>query len=250
MKKFIGAALAVATACVGVAQAQVEDWVARVDRDKLEHGELHLGLFYDGEQDGFMRFGWDRNGDQITVWDRSMFASGELYETMQVNLSAEDLSPQDFHIRFHRQSMIVVLDGTYEEGRVHGSVQRSMPGQPDSHSDFEAELPANAWARATTFVFAAVAPMQVGESFSYTWFSPMSGRTEDVTLTAVEAVEVETPAGVFQTVRIEQRGGSPANDIFVDTQSGTIVRIDIDGMPMQFLALPEVVQRLPRDSAE
>lgn len=239
MKKFIGAALAAATLCAGLAQAQVEEWVARVDRDALEHGELHLGLFYEGEADGFMRFGWDRNGDQITVWDRSMFASGELYESMEVNLSADDLSPQNFHIQFHQGSMIVILDGIYEDGRVHGSMQRSVPGQADASRDFEAELPANAWARATTFVFAAVAPMQVGESFSYTWYSPMSGGTEDVTLTAVEAVEVETPAGTYQTVRIEQRGGSPDNDIFVDTESGTIVRIDIGGMPMQFLALPD-----------
>ncbi|MDG2045324.1 MAG: hypothetical protein P8J78_12010 [Maricaulis sp.] len=239
MRKIIGVAVMATTLCMGAAPAQVEEWVARVDRDKLAHGELHLGLFYEGEQDGFMRFGWDRNGDQITIWDRSMFATGELYETMEVNLSAEDLSPQDFHIQFHQGSMIVVLDGTYEEARVHGSMQRSMPGQPDANRDFEAELPVNAWARATTFVFAAVASMQVGERFSYTWFSPMSGGTEDVTLSAVEAVEVETPAGTFQTVRIEQRGGSPANDIFVDTESGTIVRIDIGGMPMQFLALAD-----------
>ena len=231
--------MAAAALCVGVAQAQVEEWVARVDREALEHGELHLGLFYDGEQDGFMRFGWDRNDDTITVWDRSMFASGELYESMEVNLSAEDLSPLDFHIQFHQGSMIVVLDGIYEDQRVHGSMQRFVPGQETASRDFEAQLPANTWARATTFVFAAVAPMQVGENFSYTWYSPMSGGTEDVTLTAVEAVEVETPAGIFQTVRIEQRGGSPDNDIFVDIESGSIVRIDIGGMPMQFLALPD-----------
>ena len=62
---------------------------------------------------------------------------------------------------------------------------------------------------------------------------------EAVTLTAMEIVSIDTPAGRFDAVRIEQRGGTPANDIYVDEASGRVVRIDVVGQPVQYLALPD-----------
>ena len=55
-----------------------------------------------------------------------------------------------------------------------------------------------------------------------------------ITLSAVERVEIETWQALYDHAH-ELRGGAPENDIFVDTESGDIVRIDVLGQDMSFL---------------
>jgi hypothetical protein len=236
--KMIAASLA---ACMytSAAQAQLDEWAHRVDRTALESGEIHLGLFYEGEADGFMRLGWNTEDNIVSLFDRSMWASNELYESLEGTLAADSFAPDSFSIRFHQQSAYFLLDVDYQPGHVDGVTRVIRPGQDVGERTFSVDLPEGTIARAALFLFVAVTPMEVGESVSLNWFSPMSGAVEAVTLTAVGEEQIETPAGVFQTIRLEQRGGSPANDFFVDTASGRIVRIDIGGQPMQFLALAD-----------
>ena len=73
----------------------------------------------------------------------------------------------------------------------------------------------------------------------FDWYALLSHGVAQITLSAVERVEIETPAGPFTTTRIELRGGAPENDIFVDTESGDIVRIDVLGQDMSFLKLAD-----------
>jgi hypothetical protein len=239
MKMKILAAILAVCVSTNVAHAQLDEWVERIDRAALESGEIHLGLFFEGESDGFMRLGWHTEDNVVTLFDRSMWASSEFYESLEGSLAADSFAPDTFSIRFHRQSDYFLLNVDYRPGHVEGQVQIIRPGQDVVERPISVDIPDGTIARAALFLFAAVTPMEVGESVSLNWFSPMGGAVEAVTLSAVGEEEVETPAGTFQAMRLEQRGGSPANDIFVDTVSGRIVRIDIDGQPMQFLALPE-----------
>ena len=236
MKSMIAAAAAM-VAMTASASAQVDDWLARADTDRLQAGEVHLGLYLNGERDGFMRLGWFLDGDTLNFYDRSMLASAELYETMRGELNAADFAPRSVEIRLHQQSTIFGFDVAFADNAVTGTFSREVPGQGVADRPIDAALPEDAIARASFFILAAIAPMDVGESYTFDWYAPMSMAVEAVTVTAVEEVEVETPAGTFQTVRLEQRGGSPANDLFVDRETGRIVRIDIGGQPMQFLAL-------------
>lgn len=238
MKSMIAAASFFAALTGSTASAQIDDWVARADSDRLQEGEIHLGLFLNGERDGFMRLGWHREGDTLNFYDRSMLASAELYDTMRGELSATDFAPRSVEIRLHQQSTIFGFDVAFAGNAVTGTFSREVPGQGVAERPIDAALPEDAIARASFFILAAVAPVELGESISFDWYAPMSMAVEAVTVSAVEHVEVETPAGTFQTVRLEQRGGSPANDLFVDRETGRIVRIDIGGQPMQFLALP------------
>lgn len=220
------------------ASAQAPDWMERIDSEELATGELHLGLFVDGEQDGFMRFGWHADGEVVRIWDRTMWASREVYETFEGSVRTEDLSPLAVDISFHSGSAYMVYDNDFEPGRVTGAQRLHRPGQPVASRPVDQALESGTLMRATTFVIAGLLELEPGEAVSFNWYAPMSGAVEAVTLSAIETVAIETPAGAFDTVRIEQRGGSPANDIFVDTATGAIVRIDVDGQPMQFLALP------------
>ena len=50
---------------------------------------------------------------------------------------------------------------------------------------------------------------------------------------------ISTPAGDFDTIRYEIRGGSPDNDVYVTRgENRRVVRIDVVGQDMQFLAVP------------
>lgn len=238
MKNIPGAAVGLLM-LASMAEAQVEDWRSRADETLLQQGELHLGLFYEGEPDGFMRLGWTRQGEEIRIFDRSMWASREIYETMEGRMDAVSLAPIDVNIRFHHGSSYYQIDVAFDAGAATGQRRLVTPGRDDATWLVDQELQAGTVARATLFLLAAVAPLELGQRIAMDWYAPMGDRVEPVVLTAAELVDIETPAGNFNTIRLEQRGGQPANDFFVDRDTGRIVRIDVAGMPMQFLAVPE-----------
>jgi hypothetical protein len=236
MKSLFAATLLAAGLVAAPAGAQ--DWLETVDQERLQAGDIHLGLYIDGEADGFMRLGWHTSEDGLHIYDRSMWASRELYETMEGRVSAQDFTPHEFHIRFHQQAAIFNIDLEFSTDEVTGEMQSHRPGVPDATRPIQTELPDGAIARASVFVLASVATPQLGESLEVDWYAPMGNTVEHVTLTAVEHIAIETPAGPFDTIRLEQRGGSPANDIYVERTTGQVVRIDVMDMNMQFLALP------------
>tara|TARA_R110000868_G_scaffold369683_1_gene633100 strand:+ start:5541 stop:6299 length:759 start_codon:yes stop_codon:yes gene_type:complete len=237
--KYLAGAAAGCLLFSATASAQVSQWRSAATDASLEQGEIHLGLFHDGEQDGFMRLGWSTQEDGLHIFDRSMWASQELYESLEGRVDLVSLAPQDFHIRLHRGASYMVLDVTFDGDQVQGERSLVHPGQEPALRVIENTLPAGTVARATLFVLAAVAPMQLGDTFTLDWYEPSVNAVEAVTITAAGVEEVDTPAGHFTALRLEQRGGSPANDIFVDQASGRIVRIDIADMSVQFLALAE-----------
>lgn len=219
------------------AHAQEVDYLDRIDRERLASGEIHLGLFLNGQRDGFFHLGWQLDGDDIHAFDRSMLASQEIYETMDVRLAANDLSPRSADIRFHAGLDIFEFDVDFEPNSVSNTITATRPLGEDSTQTLSAPLPDGTLARVTAFILPATMRLEVGESMRFDWYAPLSHGVAQITLSAVERVEIETPAGPFTTTRIELRGGAPENDIFVDAESGEIVRIDVLGQDMSFLKL-------------
>lgn len=236
MREFCLAAVCAASFLTLPAEAQGEDWRSRLDPEALASGEVYLQLQYDGQADGFMRFGWQVEGDEIAIYDRTMWASREIYESMEARVRLADLEPISVDIRFHQAGQYFVTDADFEPGRVTGTTRVVRPGQADASHAIDTSLPEGAILRASFFVLAAALPMEPGDQVTFSWYAPMGNSTADVTLRAAEAVEIETPAGTHDALRIEQRGGTPANDIFIDRDTGRIVRIDIGGQPMRFVA--------------
>lgn len=222
------------------AQAQaVEDWTSRLDTQVMETGGFDLDLHFEGEPDGFMRFGWYVDGQTLHLWDRTMWASREIYESFEAELDARDLTPSEVRLRFHQETAYFTLNVSFEPGLANAEVTTVRPGEAPSIQSLEADLSEGTLVRATAFAMASIVPLEVGEAVAFDWYAPMSNSTASVTLRAVEAVTVETPAGTFDTIRIELRGGQPPNDIYVVPDTRRIVRIDVGGMPMQFLARPD-----------
>jgi hypothetical protein len=237
--KYLAGAAAGCFLFSATASAQVPQWRSAATDASLEQGEVHLGLFYEGEQDGFMRLGWSMQDDGLHIYDRSMWASQELFESLEGRMDPVSMAPQEFHIRFHQGANYFLIDVAFDGEQAEGTQRMVRPGQEPQVRVVEHALPAGTIARATFFLLAATAPMELGEAFTFDWYAPTSDSVEAVTITAAGLEEIDTPAGHFTAMRLEQRGGQPANDIFVDQASWQIVRIDIAGMPMQFLALAE-----------
>ena len=212
--------------------------VDHLDASGLSRGGFHLGLFVDGEQGGFMRLGWEANGEYLDVFDRSMLAGQELYETMEVRLGVHDLAPVETRIRFHQGATVFNIDVTYDDAGVHNQVVIVNPGEEDREMLLETPLPEGTVPRVAAFVAASLLTLGEGETVGFSWYAPMTHAVEDVSFTYSGLEKVDTPAGQFQARRYELRGGAPENDIFVDEQSGQVVRIDVLGQDMQFLALP------------
>ncbi|MBR9824590.1 MAG: hypothetical protein GYB36_02160 [Alphaproteobacteria bacterium] len=238
MKKVMSA-FGLALVFSGAVFAQPIDWRERLTEEDLEAGQIHLGMLFNGEADGFMRLGWYRDGDNLHLWDRTMFASQEVYELYEARVNADSLSPQEVRIDFHTGETSIRWEIGFTSDAANGVMSMSRPGEDAQERSIEAPLPGGVLLRAQTFMLVDRVELDPGESFSVDWYSSLSNAVETVTFSAIETVDIETPGGAFTTIRIEQRGGEPANDFFVDVETRRIVRIDVGGQPMSFVRLAE-----------
>ena len=81
-----------------------------------ERGEFFLGLFNEGERDGFMRLGWIKSAEGVLLYDRSMMPSAQVYETLAFGLTPE-LAFDSVHLEFHRGLAYMNLDLDAENGQ-------------------------------------------------------------------------------------------------------------------------------------
>lgn len=223
----------------GTASVCGQSIAERVNRAELVEGGFNLGLFIDGERDGFMRFGWYTDAEGVHLWDRSMIISSSDYESFAALLDPADLTPRSVELRYHSGIHYYLVDAAFADGQVSGSRSLHGPGEPTQSEPIDHVRRDAAIVRGAVFMLAPVLDLEPGDSVSFDWWVPMRDVHETVSLTATGVVDVDTPAGRFEAVLIEQRGGTPGNDIYVDRESGRVVRIDVVGRPVQYLALPD-----------
>ena len=231
-------ALAAATLAIGMpAQAQT-GLGTQIAAALPDQGEIHLGLFNEGDRDGFMRLGWIKSADGVLVYDRSMMPSGEIYEAMAIAL-APDMTLENVELVFHRGTARMGLDLAFANGQAagHRTISRL---ESEQVQDVEFAVPAGTLPRALAFLMPLVLPEEAGSEARFHWYGPLGNAFADITITAHPGGMVETPAGSFDTTRYEIRGGAPDNDVFVTHgENRRVVRIDVIGSELQFLALPE-----------
>ncbi|WP_417470303.1 hypothetical protein [Maricaulis sp.] len=230
-----GLAMSLAGAASACAQAIAE----RINRAELEEGGFNLGLFVQGERDGFMRFGWYTDADGVHLWDRSMIISSSDYESFAALLDPADLTPLTVELRYHSGIHYYLVDAAFADEQVSGTRSLHGPGEPTQSQPIDHARRDGVIVRGAVFMLAPVLDLEPGDSVSFDWWVPLRDVHETVRLTATSVVTIETPAGPFEAILIEQRGGTPGNDIYVDTETGRVVRIDVVGRPVQYLALPD-----------
>lgn len=239
--KTILTALLPAIAVAGAAAAR-DDWRAEAVAALPQTGEMHLQLINNDEADGFMRLGWLRDDENgiIRFYDRSMLASQEIYETMAGSIHADTLAPIDVAVRFHQQSAILSVEAAEQDGVMVGRRTFTQPLAGQQSAEINTPVTDGMVMRAAVFFLSQTLPLEPGDSIGFDWFSSLAGAAGTVTITAFEGGAVDTIAGRFDTLRLELRGASPENDIYVTGNDGLrqVVRIDVIGQPMRFEAYP------------
>ncbi|GJL97009.1 MAG: hypothetical protein DHS20C06_08260 [Hyphobacterium sp.] len=225
----------------GAAMAQ-DDWRSVAVAALPPSGELHLQFIVADEADGFMRLGWTRNEAEGTLefYDRTMWGAQEIYETMEGAIDAETLAPLNVSVRFHHGNTIMSVDASALDGHMVGARNMMQPNGGTQSADINVPISDGMVMRAAVFLLAQTLPLDVGESVSFDWFASMGGNAGTVSITAAEAVTIEAGATIYDTIRLELRGESPENDIFVTDTAGIrqVVRINVLGQPMHFEAFP------------
>ncbi len=203
-----------------------------------ESGVVHLGLYNDGQRDGEMRLSWEARDQELVVRDRTAMPSAKVEETMTVSASAHDLAFRSAQISFHQGDATFEVDVQFDGEQISGS--RTLTGpQGEQVREVDQAAASTTVPRALAFVLPLVL---AGEDTRFTWYAPLADQLADVSISASPGGTVTTPAGDFETMRYEIRGGTPDNDVYVSVPApGTlprIVRIDVLGQSMRFLALP------------
>lgn len=215
-----------------------DERLAQAGQSLDESGEIHLGLFNNGERDGYMRLGWRRDQDSLRVYDRTMMPSAEVFESLAAEMDPATLAPRSVDILFYQGTAIMEISLGAESGVISGSRTVRRPTVAPDTREVSTELPAATVFRAMSFILPLTLNASPGDRFAWTWYAPMGNTVDEVTLTARDGGSVETPAGSFDTTVYELRGGTPENDIYVSKgEKAEIVRIDVLGQPLQFLAV-------------
>ena len=240
MQKYILLAM-VGTGLAAPALAQ-DDWRAESIAALPDSGEMHLQMLVEGEPDGFMRLGWQRDEDAglIRFYDRTMWASRQIYETVEGSIDDRTAAPVDIDITFFQQTGILDVEASEQGGVMVGSRRFTRPGADDQSAPIETPVTDGMIMRGAAFFLSQTLPLEIGDSVTFDWFAPLGGSAATVTLTLADGGTIETLSGTHDTIRIEVRGGSPDNDIYVTANDGVreVVRIDVLGQPMRFEAIP------------
>lgn len=230
---------AAALSAPGLAQ---DNWRSEASAALPESGELHLQLIYEGEADGFMRLGWQRDEEAgvLRYYDRTLWASPEIFETMGASVDLDTLTPIDVAIRFHQESAILSVEAMVDNGTIVGGRSLIQPFVGEQSAPINVPLTEGMVMRESVFLVAQTLPLDPGDSISFDWFAPLAGVAATMTITAVDGGRIDTLSGTHDTIRLELRGSLPENDIYVTDNDGVrqVVRIDVLGQPMRFEAIP------------
>lgn len=218
-------------------QALADDtpaWRDTFDMSRADLSRFTMILMNDGQEVGFMTYGWTEEAGRYVIRDRSEMAPN-IVETAEAQIQKRSLAPEKIKIDFAIGENTMSLDLAWQDGKRSGSILTVRDGRENQHDVDELDDSAVPL-RMAVIGMAAALPMEQGFEASFPWFNSMANRTEAITLTVTGEDNVDTPVGHFEAWRVALTGGTPENVIYV-TKSlpRRIVRIDVVGQPLYFL---------------
>jgi len=237
---YIGAALIflVAASQAGANEAKPQSWQSLVDMTRADLSSFSLKMINDGVEVGSMTYGWTLDGNRYIVSDRTEMQPNIL-ETAQGVINAKTLLPENITIDFAVGENKRKYDVAWADGGRTGGVVISGPDAETRTVDFaDPEHPSSAL-RLSIFGLIAGLPLKEGFSVKLPWYNTLSNKLQNIELIHAGIVTVNTPAGTFDAHKIDLKGGTPENIVYVSTSlPQKIVRIDVVGQPMHFERLP------------
>ena len=209
------------------------DWRADIDMSRADLSEMKLVLMNEGKEAGRMVYAWRKEGDTYVINDLTEMKPN-IFETAVGVIDAKTFQPLSMDIDFAIGAAKMIVDLDWDGDHVTGTRTISRPEQVDKVTKSDAKVTAPL--RLSIFGLISALPLREGYEVSLPWYNVMGGVQEDIRLVTVGSEIIETPAGTFDTFKVEIKGATPENIVYV-TKSlpHKTVRIDVVGQPMMFL---------------
>lgn len=211
------------------------DWRDGLDLDNADLSLFRMILVSEGIEVGAMEYGWTRIGDRYLVEDRTHMAPNVL-ETASALIDGRSFLPHTVAVKFSRGDNLTNVDLRWTGGMRLGQITSRQTGGEETVRDIRLAADVDAPLRMAAFGLVAALPLKDNYQTRFNWFNTMANRTEQVDVITRGRVRVKVPAGIYEAYRVELRGVTPENILYISTKRPRqIVRIDVVGRDMYFL---------------
>lgn len=214
--------------------AKTSGWQSLVNMSRADVATFSMRMINNNNEVGSMTYGWSRDGNRYVVRDRTEMQPNIL-ETAEGAIDATTLLPISLGINFAVGENKRQYDLAWQNGALTGGVVVSQPGKDPRTVDFSNPKQPPTALRLSIFGLIAGMPLAEGFSIELPWYNSLSNVIETIDLVHDGITTIEAPAGTFEAHKIDLKGGTPENIIYVSTSlPQKIVRIDVVGQPMHF----------------
>ena len=217
------------------AAARANDW-----RDGLNLADADLSSFRmivvnEGIEVGAMEYGWTRIGDRYLVEYRTHMAPNIL-ETASALIDGHTYLPHNVAIKYTRGDNLMNVDLRWVDGVRQGQIMRRNLGEDERVDEIHHADDNDAPLRMSVFGLVTALPLKDRFAAKLNWYNAIENRTEQIDVRTNGRARVKVPAGVYDTYRVEVRGASPENIMYVSMKKPRqIIRVDMLGRDTYFL---------------
>jgi zinc protease len=200
-----------------------------LDPSRLQEGTRAYDLLVEGEVVGTSEYRLQREGAD---WVSEAATEGAVSQETNLRFSAEDFSPRSLTTVSRQGAMRIAAEVTVEGGRLLGGAE--LPEQMGGNRSYDEAWPEGTILPGMDDYALAIADLAQGLRLSIPVFDVTRGSTEVYTAEVTGREEVETPAGTFDTWRVEFQGGEGTVILFLRTEAPhVLVRQDYLSIPVR-----------------
>lgn len=213
---------------VDPASLQARASTERFDGSRLRPVALTYRMVFNGNPVSSTTNTLRRDGD---AWVVTSSQAGAMSQQGELRFTAAGMEPLSL-----RQSMTagptqVEMNVTAEGRRMKGSAK--LPAQMGGDKTFDAEVPPGTRIQGMEMWLLAVSDLSEGKTIAMPAFSPRSGSVANLTARVAGSESVTTPAGTFDTWKVEMTGGEVPFTMYVRKElPHVMVKQEYTGQPV------------------
>ncbi|GAB4183663.1 MAG: hypothetical protein Tsb002_05990 [Wenzhouxiangellaceae bacterium] len=210
-----------------------------LDRQQLASGSLLYQMSYDGLPVGESRYTIRRDGGEVVLVETTSVPAYGVDANNTVVLD-ENLHPRRFTGSGSMGGQPVNISVEWGADRIRGhSLFPRAADQAQGQLTINREQ-SGALERTSVFFLLPGFPLQPGSSHDFHWYNTYVDEVRAITASVAGVANITTPAGEFETYRVQIKGGDPEQVVYVTTQQPRrIVRMEVVNQPWVYQLLPE-----------
>lgn len=197
---------------------------------RMIEGVATFRMLFEGNAVGTAVYDVERTGDGWVLTETTEVPDFEVSAVSRVETTA-DLRPLRFTSdgTMFGGSLEIAVD--FVDGHARGASVYPRSSGPE-RIDLDAVLPPGTLERTQLFFLIAALPHAEGSIHELVWYDTYFGQIQEIVAAATQAERIEVPVGTFDTWRVELRGGTPSQVVWVTRQAPhRLVRIEVVGQP-------------------